>query len=67
MSGNFPGFRWESVVDRIEIAVRFLAVLELYKQGVVEIDQLGTFGDIHVGWRPGADPSEVDLIDAYEG
>jgi len=56
-----------SLVDRIEIAVRFLAVLELYKQGVVEIDQLGTFGEIHVGWRPGADPSEVDLIDAYEG
>ncbi len=55
------------LVDRIEIVVRFLAVLELYKQGVVEIDQLGTFGDIHVGWRPGADPSDVDLIDAYEG
>ncbi|MDG2428763.1 MAG: ScpA family protein [Acidimicrobiales bacterium] len=56
-----------SLVDRIEIVVRFLAVLELYKQGVVEIDQLGAFGDIHVGWRPGADPSDVDLVDAYEG
>ena len=47
--------------------VRFLAVLELYKQGVVEIDQLGSFGEIHVGWRPGAEPAGVDLIDAYEG
>lgn len=55
------------LVDRIEIVVRFLAVLELYKQGVVEVDQLGSFGDIHVGWRPGAQPSDVDLIDAYEG
>ncbi|GIT45522.1 MAG: hypothetical protein Ct9H300mP12_01070 [Acidimicrobiales bacterium] len=27
--------------DRIEIVVRFLAVLELYKQGVVEIDHFG--------------------------
>ena len=56
-----------SLSDRIEIVVWFLAVLELYKQGVVELDQLDSFGDIHVGWRPGAEPGEVDLIDAYEG
>lgn len=55
------------LVDRIEIVVRFLAVLELYKQGVVEIDQLGAFGDIHVSWRSDADPNDVDFIDAYEG
>ncbi|MBJ30821.1 MAG: segregation/condensation protein A [Acidimicrobiaceae bacterium] len=55
------------LVDRIEIVVRFLAVLELYKQGLVEVDQLGAFGDIHVGWRPDAEPGDVDLIDAYEG
>ena len=56
-----------SLSDRIEIVVWFLAVLELYKQGVVELDQLDSFGDIHVGWRPGAEPGEVDLIDTYEG
>ena len=28
--------------------VRFLAVLELYKQGVVELDQLETFGTLTV-------------------
>ena len=56
-----------SLSDRIEIVVWFLAVLELYKQGVVELDQLESFGDIHVGWRSGAEPGEVDLIDAYEG
>ena len=56
-----------SLSDRIEIVVWFLAVLELYKQGVVELDQLDSFGDIHVGWRPGAEPGEVDLVDAYEG
>ena len=38
-----------------------------YKQGVVELDQLDSFGDIHVGWRPGADRGDVDLVDAYEG
>jgi hypothetical protein len=34
---------------------------------VVELDQLDSFGDIHVGWRPGADRGDVDLVDAYEG
>ncbi|MBQ90547.1 MAG: segregation/condensation protein A [Acidimicrobiaceae bacterium] len=53
--------------ERLEIVVRFLAVLELYKQGVVEIDQVGAFGDIHVTWRADADPADVELVDAYEG
>ena len=55
------------LVDRIEVVVWFLAVLELYKLGVVELDQLDSFGDIHVGWRSGADRGDVDFIDAYEG
>jgi segregation and condensation protein A len=54
--------------DRIEVIVRFLALLELFKQGVVELDQPERFGDIDVIWS--ADESiDVDaiLIDAYEG
>ena len=57
----------EGMVNRIAIVVRFLAVLELFKQGLVEIDQAETFGDIHVRWLPDADLAEIDLIDAYEG
>jgi len=34
--------------DRVEAVVRFLAVLELYKQGIVELDQTETFGDLRV-------------------
>jgi len=34
--------------DRVEAVVRFLAVLELYKQGIVELDQAETFGDLRV-------------------
>ncbi len=34
--------------DRIEVVVRFLAVLELFKQGTVELDQATTFGDLIV-------------------
>lgn len=34
--------------DRIEVIVRFLAILELFKQGVVDIVQMETFGDLTV-------------------
>jgi segregation and condensation protein A len=56
------------LVDRIEVIIRFLAVLELYKQGAVEIDQPERFGDIEVLWSADADfDTEAILIDAYEG
>ena len=57
-----------ALVDRIDVVVRFLAVLELFKQGVVELEQSSTFGDISVVWTGGDDvrPEEI-LIDAYEG
>jgi segregation and condensation protein A len=35
-------------VDRLEVIVRFLAVLELYKQGVVDLEQVTTFADLSV-------------------
>jgi segregation and condensation protein A len=34
--------------DRMEIIVRFLAVLELFKQGQVDLTQVETFGDLTV-------------------
>ena len=34
------------IEDRIELIVRFLAVLELFKQGVVDLTQVETFGDL---------------------
>ncbi|BAN02810.1 segregation and condensation protein A [Ilumatobacter coccineus] len=54
--------------DRIEVIVRFLAVLELFKQGAVDIEQPERFGDIEVIWAPdeGLDTDAI-LIDAYEG
>ena len=36
------------IEDRIELIVRFLAVLELFKQGVVDLTQIETFGDLVV-------------------
>jgi segregation and condensation protein A len=36
------------IEDRIELIVRFLAILELFKQGVVDLTQIKTFGDLVV-------------------
>ena len=38
------------LVERLEVVVRFLAVLELFKQGLVDLDQPHTFGDIEIVW-----------------
>ena len=36
--------------ERIHVVVRFLAILELYREGKVELAQAETFGDIEVAW-----------------
>jgi segregation and condensation protein A len=44
----------ELLVDceqRIEVVVRFLALLELYREGKVELSQADVFGDIEVRWQ----------------
>jgi segregation and condensation protein A len=58
------------LTSRIEIIVRFLALLELCKQGRVSLDQGHTFGDLDVGWMSEAPvPVSVGsgLYDEYEG
>jgi segregation and condensation protein A len=37
--------------ERIQVVVRFLALLELYRDGRVELHQGETFGEIHVEWQ----------------
>ena len=58
------------LTSRIEIIVRFLALLELCKQGRVSLDQGHTFGDLEVEWVPES-PDAVSvgfaLTDEYEG
>src|SRR4051794_11492578 len=59
-----------SLVDRLDVVVRFLALLELFKQGLVEIEQHHAFGDIEIVWvgDTGADESlALASIDAYDG
>ena len=37
--------------DRMHVVVRFLALLELYRDGRIELQQGATFGEIEVEWR----------------
>jgi len=63
----------QHLTTRIEIIVRFLALLELCKQGRVSLDQGHTFGDLEVTWVPGAPelqpvgPGGFEAYDEYEG
>ncbi len=65
---------------RMQVIVRFLALLELHKRGALTLDQGETFGDLHVRWTErdpvlvlaGAPLSEQDtehgeVPDEYEG
>ena len=61
----------QDLVERIDIIVRFLAVLELYKQGVIELTQHDTFGSLEIEWvgheMTGDLTDVVDLVDVYDG
>jgi segregation and condensation protein A len=37
--------------DRMHVVVRFLALLELYRDGKVDLQQAATFGEIEVAWK----------------
>ncbi|HEY7477173.1 MAG TPA: ScpA family protein [Actinomycetota bacterium] len=53
IQGGQVSFR-ELVADcrqRIDVVMRFLALLELYREGKVELQQAATFGEIDVAWK----------------
>ena len=55
--------------DRVEVVVNFLAILELFKQGLVEIEQTQAFASLTVEWL-GVDTDAGDALvgaDSYEG
>jgi len=57
------------LTERIDVVVHFLAVLELFKQGMIDIDQVDSFGDLTVSWIGLETDRELALsgADAYEG
>ena len=63
-----------ALVERLEVVVRFLALLELFKQGLVELDQAGSFADLEVVWvgehvddRDRVAALAMSGVDAYDG
>jgi segregation and condensation protein A len=69
-SGRVSFFRLTARLrERLEVIVRFLALLELYKQGLVDLEQATSFGELHVSWLGGAgggSPVAVEVED-YQG
>jgi segregation and condensation protein A len=59
------------LVERLDIVVRFLAILELFKRGFVDLEQVTTFGEIEIVWRGPArdqlDLGALESIDLYDG
>lgn len=54
--------------SRMDVIVHFLGLLELYKQGIIDIEQANTFGDLEIRWLGYPDDEiSLDLIDVYEG
>jgi segregation and condensation protein A len=59
--------------EPLEVIVCFLALLELYKRGAVDLGQATKLGELHVSWLglediigPGGQPGAA-LVDQYEG
>jgi segregation and condensation protein A len=56
--------------ERLEIIVRFLAVLELYKRGLVDLAQAGNFGELQIAWvgpaEGEADAHDLSTADMYD-
>lgn len=49
---------------RLDVGVHFLAVLELYKRELIDVEQFRTFGEIAIVWRGG---ETVDLGEVAAG
>jgi len=52
--------------EKLVVIVRFLAILELYKQGAVELEQATTFGELSVIWLDVADRELIE-VEEYSG
>jgi segregation and condensation protein A len=54
----------------LEVVARFLALLELYREGTVAFDQVAPLGELHIRWTgptDGSEPPEVPDLDEEYG
>lgn len=52
--------------NTLEVVARFLALLELYREGMVAFDQVRALGELSVRWTGGDEPGELE-VDEYAG
>ena len=60
------------MVERIEVIVTFLALLEMYKQDMVELDQSGKRDELRITWSGNAAAArllqdQMDRVEEYQG
>ena len=51
--------------DVVTTVARFLAVLELFREGVLSFDQATPLGDLHLRWT-GADDGDIDVGEEFD-
>ena len=51
--------------NTLVVVARFLALLELYKEGVLLFEQLSALGELHIRWT-GSDEGEVAVTDEFD-
>ena len=54
------------VATTLEVIVRFLACLELFKQGLVDLEQIDNFDDLQVRALAPGEQAEIDLVSLAE-
>jgi segregation and condensation protein A len=47
------------------VVARFLALLELYREGAVVFDQVSPLGELHIRWT-GTDDGDVEVPDEFD-
>lgn len=63
-SGSFRALV-QDADSTLVVVVRFLALLELFREGVVAFDQIDPLGELTVRWT-GSEDGEVDVVDDYD-
>lgn len=51
--------------NTLVVVARFLALLELYKEGVLLFEQLSALGELHIRWT-GSDEGEIWVTDEFD-
>lgn len=57
----------QGLVERLDVIVRFLALLELFKQGAVDLEQPVRLGELRITWLGPAPELSGLPVEEYQG